>query len=31
VVVPPYRFSSGWSALITAIVLASLASFAVGR
>jgi hypothetical protein len=31
VVVPPYMFSSGWSALITAIVLASLASFAVGR
>ena len=30
VVVLPYGFSSGWSALIAAIVLASLALFAVG-
>jgi len=29
-VVVPYMFSSGWAALIAAIVLASLASFAVG-
>ena len=31
VVVLPYMFSSGWAALIAAIVLASLALFAVGR
>jgi vacuolar iron transporter family protein len=30
VVVAPYMFSSGWAALIAAIVLASLALFAVG-
>jgi VIT1/CCC1 family predicted Fe2+/Mn2+ transporter len=30
VVVLPYMFSSGWAALIAAIVLASLALFAVG-
>jgi VIT1/CCC1 family predicted Fe2+/Mn2+ transporter len=30
VVVLPYMFSSGWAALIAAIVFASLALFAVG-